>query len=136
MVSSILLLLGAAIGYGLYSVVSGLRKNIAAAKRAGFPYFILRKFLYSLLSLKSYWTSSEALTIIPTAWSPSGLPGRLLNARWVALLKSIRVGYSEDLELWVLRKPVPHYDAGFANHNLVWCGGAGITGRATGRTRG
>lgn len=43
MLSSILLLFGAAIAYGIYSVVSGLRKNIAAAKRTGLPYYVIRK---------------------------------------------------------------------------------------------
>lgn len=48
MVSSIFLLFVAAIAFGLFSIVSGLRKNIAAAKRTGLPYYVIRKLLYSM----------------------------------------------------------------------------------------
>ena len=43
MVSSVLLLLGAVVAYGLFTTVSGLLKNIAAAKRSGLPYYVIRK---------------------------------------------------------------------------------------------
>ncbi|KAI1463857.1 cytochrome P450 [Daldinia caldariorum] len=41
MLSTLLLLQVAAILYFIYSIVSGLRKNIAAAKRSGLPYYIV-----------------------------------------------------------------------------------------------
>ena len=43
MVSSIVLLLGAAVAYGIFATVSGLSRNIAAAKRSGLPYYVIRK---------------------------------------------------------------------------------------------
>lgn len=50
MVSSILLLFGAAIAYTLFTLISNLRKNIAAAKRTGLPYYVIRKkLLYPIL---------------------------------------------------------------------------------------
>lgn len=43
MASSVVLALCAILGYFVYSNLSGLRKNIAAAKRSGLPYMIARK---------------------------------------------------------------------------------------------
>ena len=50
MVSSVVMLLGAAVAYGLFTIISGLWKNVAAAKRSGLPYYVIRKLVpyYSL----------------------------------------------------------------------------------------
>jgi hypothetical protein len=44
MVSSVLLATAALVAYWIYSIVSGLWKNIAAAKRTGLPYVVARKY--------------------------------------------------------------------------------------------
>lgn len=43
MVSSIYVLLGAAIAWGVYTIVSGLRSNIEKARRSNLPYLVVRK---------------------------------------------------------------------------------------------
>jgi len=43
MVSSIWLLAGAISGYGVYTMMHNLRKNIDAARRSGLTYIIVRK---------------------------------------------------------------------------------------------
>ena len=42
MVSSVWLLAGAATAYGTYALAANMRKNLAAAKKSGLPYLILR----------------------------------------------------------------------------------------------
>lgn len=42
MVSSIFVLVGAVIAYGVYSYVAGLQRNIAEAKKVGLPYVVTR----------------------------------------------------------------------------------------------
>jgi hypothetical protein len=44
MTSTVLLALGGISAYFCYSNISGLQKNIAAAKRSGLPYIITRMF--------------------------------------------------------------------------------------------
>ncbi|RYP43249.1 hypothetical protein DL768_010018 [Monosporascus sp. mg162] len=73
MVSSILLLFGAALAYGLYSAVSRLRRNIAAAKRTGLPYYVVPFNIY-------------------------GMSGRLLQSIWVPIFKKLPRKYWEDIE--------------------------------------
>ncbi|RYO73973.1 hypothetical protein DL766_006226 [Monosporascus sp. MC13-8B] len=73
MISSVLLLFGAALAYGLYSIVSGLRRNIAAAKRTGLPYYVIPLDIYDM-------------------------PGRFLNSIWVPIFKKLPRKYWEDIE--------------------------------------
>ncbi|KAK2065529.1 hypothetical protein LY76DRAFT_586245 [Colletotrichum caudatum] len=42
MVSSIVILVGAVVAYGLYANVTGLRRNLAEAKKVGLPYVVTR----------------------------------------------------------------------------------------------
>ncbi|KAI2469433.1 cytochrome P450 [Annulohypoxylon bovei var. microspora] len=73
MASTIWLLLGAAISYCIFNIVSGLRTNVAAAKRSGLPYFI-----------------------IPI--SPWNLIGQILNGVWVPIFKLFPRKYWQDIE--------------------------------------
>ncbi|KAI1402559.1 cytochrome P450 [Hypoxylon fuscum] len=73
MLSTVLLLLGAAISYCIFNITSGLRANIAAAKRSGLPYFI-----------------------IPL--SPWNRIGQIFNGVWVPLFKQLPRKYWQDIE--------------------------------------
>ncbi|KAI1762843.1 cytochrome P450 [Hypoxylon sp. FL1150] len=73
MLSTILLLLGAAISYCSFNIISGLRANIAAAKRSGLPYFI-----------------------IPL--SPWNRIGQIFHKIWVPLFKQLPRKYWQDIE--------------------------------------
>ncbi|OTA95036.1 hypothetical protein M434DRAFT_70092 [Hypoxylon sp. CO27-5] len=73
MVSTVLLLLGAAISYCIFNIVSGLRANIAAAKRSGLPYFI-----------------------VPIG--PWNRVGQILNKVWVPMFKLLPRKYWQDIE--------------------------------------
>ncbi|KAI1462627.1 cytochrome P450 [Annulohypoxylon moriforme] len=73
MVSTILLLLGAAILYCTFNIVSGLRTNIAAAKRSGLPYYV-----------------------VPI--SPWNRIGQILDGAWVPIYKFLPRQYWEDIE--------------------------------------
>ncbi|KAF3058280.1 putative cytochrome p450 protein [Daldinia childiae] len=73
MVSTILLLLGAAVIYFIFNTVSGLRANIAAAKRSGFPYFV-----------------------VPI--SPWNRLGQIFHKFWSRLFRLLPRKYWEDIE--------------------------------------
>ncbi|KAI0386865.1 cytochrome P450 [Hypomontagnella monticulosa] len=73
MISTILLLLGAAISYCIFSIVSGLRHNIASAKRSGLPYFV-----------------------VPI--SPWNRLGQIFNKFWVPVYKLLPRKYWQDIE--------------------------------------
>ncbi|OTB07102.1 hypothetical protein M426DRAFT_54298 [Hypoxylon sp. CI-4A] len=73
MVSTILLLLSAAVLYCVFTVASGLRTNIAAAKRSGLPYYV-----------------------IPL--SPWNRIGQMLYKIWVPVFKLLPRKYWQDIE--------------------------------------
>ncbi|KAI1091330.1 cytochrome P450 [Rostrohypoxylon terebratum] len=73
MVSTIFLLLGAAISYCIFNIASGLRTNIAAAKRSGLPYYI-----------------------IPI--SPWNRVGQIFNGIWVPAYKLLPRKFWQDIE--------------------------------------
>ncbi|KAI6090499.1 cytochrome P450 [Hypoxylon rubiginosum] len=73
MLSTILLLLGVAVLYCSFNIISGLRVNIAAAKRSGLPYFV-----------------------IPI--SPWNRIGQIFNKIWVPLFKKLPRKYWQDIE--------------------------------------
>ncbi|KAI0885471.1 cytochrome P450 [Annulohypoxylon maeteangense] len=73
MVSTIFLLLGAAISYCIFNIVSGLRNNIAAAKRSGLPYYV-----------------------VPL--SPWNRIGQILNGVWVPMYKLLPRQFWEQVE--------------------------------------
>lgn len=73
MFSTILLLLGAAVIYFVFNIVSGLRVNIAAAKRSGFPYFV-----------------------VPI--SPWNRLGQIFHKFWTRLFKLLPRKYWQDIE--------------------------------------
>ncbi|KAI1105339.1 cytochrome P450 [Jackrogersella minutella] len=73
MVSAILLLLGAIISYCIFNIVSGLRANIAAAKRSGLPYYV-----------------------VPIG--PWNRIGQILHEIWVPLFKLLPRKYWQDIE--------------------------------------
>ncbi|TQN73423.1 Cytochrome P450 3A2 [Colletotrichum shisoi] len=62
MVSSIFVLVGAVIAYGVYSYVAGLQRNIAEAKKVGLPYVV-------------------------TPASPFSIPWQLTHKFWVPIIK-------------------------------------------------
>jgi hypothetical protein len=43
MVSTLLVVVGAAVAYWVFNVLSALRRNVAAAKKTGLPYYLARK---------------------------------------------------------------------------------------------
>ncbi|KAI1778133.1 cytochrome P450 [Hypoxylon cercidicola] len=73
MLSTILLLLGAAVLYCSFNIISGLRGNIAAAKRSGLPYFV-----------------------VPL--SPWNRIGQIFNKIWVPMFKQLPRKYWQDIE--------------------------------------
>ncbi|KAI1211629.1 cytochrome P450 [Annulohypoxylon truncatum] len=73
MVSTIFLLLGAAISYCIFNIISGLRANITAAKRSGLPYYV-----------------------IPI--SPWNRIGQIFNSIWVPMYKLLPRKLWQDIE--------------------------------------
>ncbi|KAI1483026.1 cytochrome P450 [Daldinia eschscholtzii] len=73
MFSTAFLLLGAAVLYFIFNIVSGLRANIAAAKRTGLPYYV-----------------------VPI--SPWNRLGQLFHTFWIRLFKLLPRKYWEDVE--------------------------------------
>ncbi|KAI1389972.1 cytochrome P450 [Hypoxylon trugodes] len=71
--STIFLLLAAAILYGLFSIISGLRANVAAAKQSGLPYFLV-------------------------PFAPWNRIGQIFAAIWVPLFKCLPRKYWQDIE--------------------------------------
>ncbi|GJC98315.1 cytochrome P450 [Colletotrichum higginsianum] len=74
MVSSIFVLVGAVIAYGVYSYVAGLQRNIAEAKKVGLPYVVTlwqltHKFWIPIIKIlpKSWW--ENWLEILIPNWS-------------------------------------------------------------------
>jgi len=51
MVSALLLAGGAAVLYAAFYIANGLRKNIAAARKTGLPFIVVRKCMTSLPAL-------------------------------------------------------------------------------------
>ncbi|KAI1380675.1 cytochrome P450 [Hypoxylon crocopeplum] len=73
MISTILMLLGAAVSYCTFNIIYGLRANIAAAKRSGLPYFV-----------------------VPI--SPWNRIGQIFNNIWVPMYKLLPRKFWQDIE--------------------------------------
>ncbi|KAI0009930.1 cytochrome P450 [Xylariaceae sp. FL0662B] len=74
MISTILLLLVAAISYISFNIISGLTANVASAKRSGLPYFII-------------------------PFSPWNKFGQIFNPVWVPIFKLLPPKYWQDIEI-------------------------------------
>ncbi|KAI1081094.1 cytochrome P450 [Whalleya microplaca] len=74
MISSILLLLGVAISYTSFKIISGITANVASARQSGLPYYVL-------------------------PFSPWNKFGQIFNGLWVPVYKLLPRKYWQDIEI-------------------------------------
>lgn len=87
MLSALFVLAGAALAYGALSIFNGLRSDIAAARRSGLPYVVVRKshmpapsqldvllnFVSAISPLSHYWLLTfriwtPIIKLLPNSW--------------------------------------------------------------------
>ncbi|WQF88772.1 Putative cytochrome P450 [Colletotrichum destructivum] len=68
MVSSIFVLVGAVIAYGVYSYVAGLQRNIAEAKKVGLPYVVTPASPFSIVWQLTHKFWIPIIKIFPKSW--------------------------------------------------------------------
>ncbi|CCF45398.1 cytochrome P450 [Colletotrichum higginsianum] len=68
MVSSIFVLVGAVIAYGVYSYVAGLQRNIAEAKKVGLPYVVTPASPFSIVWQLTHKFWIPIIKILPKSW--------------------------------------------------------------------
>ncbi|KAK2029348.1 cytochrome P450 [Colletotrichum zoysiae] len=80
MVSSIVILVGAVVAYGLYANVTGLRRNIAEAKKVGLPYVVTPASPFSIVWQLTHKFWVPIIKTFPRSWWENWL--ELLMADW------------------------------------------------------
>ncbi|KAK2019248.1 cytochrome P450 [Colletotrichum eremochloae] len=80
MVSSIGILVGAVVAYGVYANVSGLRHNIAEAKKVGLPYVVTPVSPFSIVWQLTHKFWVPIIKTLPRSWWENWL--ELLIADW------------------------------------------------------
>ncbi|KAJ0166327.1 Cytochrome P450 3A11 [Colletotrichum tanaceti] len=68
MVSSIFVLAGAVIAYGVYSYVAGLQRNIAEAKKVGLPYVVTPTSPFSMIWQLTHKFWIPIIKVFPKTW--------------------------------------------------------------------
>ncbi|KAL0942419.1 cytochrome p450 3a21 [Colletotrichum truncatum] len=74
MLSSIHLLLGAAVAWGVYSCISSLQRNIAEAKKSGLPYILAPVSPFSVLWQLTHKLWLPFIKALPKSWWEHWLP--------------------------------------------------------------
>ncbi|KAG9239645.1 cytochrome P450 monooxygenase-like protein [Amylocarpus encephaloides] len=93
MVSTVALAIGATALYWIYSNVSSLIKNVADAKRSGFPYSISPVAPYNTIWLVTYKLWVPLLKRLPVFWTEDWLPFLTPDWTWELLFEPVkRVG--------------------------------------------
>lgn len=85
MAATIFVAFVAIFGYFLYSNISGLYQNIAAAKRSGLPYIIVPWDIYNSVWLPAYRSLRPLLEILPKSWTEDWLPYLIPGWVWEQL---------------------------------------------------
>ncbi|KAK0720776.1 cytochrome P450 [Lasiosphaeris hirsuta] len=68
MVSTILLAVGLVAGWAAYSYVSGLRRNVLAARKTGLPYVVYAVHPHSFPWQLTFWIWLPLIKLLPKAW--------------------------------------------------------------------
>jgi hypothetical protein len=103
MASTWLLITGAIIAYSTFSILNGLRKNIAICRKANLPYIVVREFA-PLPPPRARYVSSSSLTIAQ-AVSPFNRLFQLTQGFWMRIIHLLPRWMWEKWDLYVAFPP-------------------------------
>lgn len=87
---SVVLALGAVLGYAIFSYLSGLRRNINAAKKSGLPYVVARTYEHGCAQ------PIQLLINVSVACSPIFLPWQITHKLWIPIIKRLPTTWWEE----------------------------------------